>query len=185
MFMFSLFSLSSQFHLFSRWGSELDGWSIFWFGFVLCCCWEEEWRPSPLCAIFSGLQVPGTWQPLQVSLLCAFVFFASFSLDQNGELLLAMRMYKLLQQIHVFAVLSFKILFFSCISTKTEDPDYFHPNVFFCQKVIISVSQIVSTRCTLMLCHSQFKTDACLKRTLLVATFHILARIIFQHLSLL
>lgn len=69
--MLSLFSLSFQCYLFIRWGPELDGWSVFWFGFILCCCWEEERRPPPLCAIFSGLQVPGTWQPLQVSLFFA------------------------------------------------------------------------------------------------------------------
>lgn len=61
----SLFLLSFLFH--TRWGSELDGWSVLWFGFILCCCWEENWRPPSLCAIFSGLQVPGTWQSLQVS----------------------------------------------------------------------------------------------------------------------
>ena len=51
----------------TRWSPELDGRPVLWSGFGLCRCREEKWRPSSLCAIFSGLQVPGARQSLQVS----------------------------------------------------------------------------------------------------------------------
>lgn len=58
--------------LFTRWGSEPDGRPVLRFGLILCCCREKDWRPSSLCAIFSGLQVPGARQSLQVSLPVPF-----------------------------------------------------------------------------------------------------------------